>query len=675
MSIVADFDEICHYQSVLSKGCEPEFLKFTRNQDSCRRQWLDAMQKRLHMQEFITKVTAEKDGLDVKLKLARNHIDTEMKRRTKAEAKTDQLEQQIMLIRELLADNKMNQLSEKERESLAFLNGMEQQNGGTPGRNRLSAVHELSADLLSPSDVSYDHTEEDLDVSYLRGGKTWTRFASKKRPSAPPLEDDTPPKKMKTAQYMTSPLHKQDTSVVTTTVTVSPSGPIVTSTQVATVPRLEKSFTRPPGPRNRGRPSRELLKSGGHNDSDDSFWGLPENQHLKAALNNGTVTQHLNLSKPVKVIKQRQHSFCTKTIIKPETCKPCGKRIIKFGKYALKCKDCRMVCHPDCEGSAPLPCVPVTVTPKKGRLMPTNIPLSEVAPSTSPMVPAIVVQCITEIEKRGMSEEGLYRLSGSERIIKDLKEKFLLGKDLHFEKVYDIHNITGLLKDFLRSISEPLVTFKLHETFMKAAGLSDPEDSITFTYQAISELPLVNRDTLAYVVLHLQRVSESRACKMNVVNLARVFGPTIVGHSCPDPEPLEMLNDTKLQPAVVDRLISLPTDFWKAFVNLDTENTMTGDMNVIHNRHFGTPEAVVSGAQYITMSKTPSNKKSKKPDGNRFAAVNTPNTRSKMGSKTPSSSSISKARSIFSKASLTPRFGSKSEKSKKTQFFASPTLR
>lgn len=85
-----------------------------------------------------------------------------------------------MLIRELLADNKMNQLSEKERESLAFLNGMEQQNGGTPGRNRLSAVHELSADLLSPSDVSYDHTEEDLDVSYLRGGKTWTRFASKK---------------------------------------------------------------------------------------------------------------------------------------------------------------------------------------------------------------------------------------------------------------------------------------------------------------------------------------------------------------------------------------------------------------------------------------------------------------------------------------------------------------
>ena len=34
-------------------------------------------------------------------------------------------------------------------------------------------------------------------------------FIVNQRPSAPPLEDDTPPKKMKTAQYMTSPLHKQ----------------------------------------------------------------------------------------------------------------------------------------------------------------------------------------------------------------------------------------------------------------------------------------------------------------------------------------------------------------------------------------------------------------------------------------------------------------------------------
>ena len=37
---------------------------------------------------------------------------------------------------------------------------------------------------------------------------------------------------------------------------------------------------------------------------------------------------------------------------------------------------------------------------------------------------------------------------------------------------------------------------------------------------------------------------------MPVSNLARVFGPTIVGHNCPDPDPMQMLSDTKTQPAV-----------------------------------------------------------------------------------------------------------------------------
>ncbi|XP_022086734.1 rac GTPase-activating protein 1-like isoform X2 [Acanthaster planci] len=687
MSIVAAFDEICHYQSVLSKGCEPEFLKFAKNQDSCRRQWLSASQEKLRMQEFITKITAEKDGLDVKLKHARNQVDVEMKRRTRAEARSDELDQQIMLIRELLADNKMNQLSEKDRESLAFLRSEQQNGGGTPtATNRLSAIHEHSADLLSPSDVSYDHTEEDLDVSYLRGGKTWKRgggrSASKKRPSAPPLEEDTPPKKVKT-QYITySPSNDKETSIVKTTVTVPADGPITAAMNIETVPRLDKSFSRPPGPKNRKRPSRELLKSGEHNVPDDSFWSLPENQHLKAALNSANVVQHRE--EPIKTSKAaRQHSFCTKTVLKPESCKPCGKRI-KFGKYALKCKDCRMVCHPDCQDEAPLPCQPVVLTPTKSRPYGPNTQLSDVAPSTSPMVPPLVVQCVAEVERRGMSEEGLYRLSGSERAIKELKERAMLGKDLHLDRTPDINNVTGLLKDFLRNLSEPLVTYKLHPTFMRAAALPDPDDCATFTYQAISELPLPNRDTLAYIILHLQRVAESPACKMGVVNLSRVFGPTIVGHAVPDPEPLQMLNDTKQQPAVVDRLLSLPTDFWKAFVNVDAENAVTGDMNVITNRHFGTPEAhpTVGHIGMPGSLRTPAsmNKKDsfKKSGGsNRFGPVNTPQTQGKMGKKTPSSSSISKARSIFTKTPLTPRFGSKSENTvkKSTHFFASPTLR
>lgn len=44
-------------------------------------------------------------------------------------------------------------------------------------------------------------------------------------------------------------------------------------------------------------------------------------------------------------------------VIKPESCVPCGKRI-KFGKISLKCRDCRVVTHPECRERCPLPCIP-----------------------------------------------------------------------------------------------------------------------------------------------------------------------------------------------------------------------------------------------------------------------------------------------------------------------------
>lgn len=55
--------------------------------------------------------------------------------------------------------------------------------------------------------------------------------------------------------------------------------------------------------------------------------------------------------------------------------------------------------------------------------------------------------------------------------MRELKEKFLRAKNIPLlSKVDDIHAICGLLKDFLRSLKEPLLTFRLNKTFMEAAG-------------------------------------------------------------------------------------------------------------------------------------------------------------------------------------------------------------
>lgn len=73
-------------------------------------------------------------------------------------------------------------------------------------------------------------------------------------------------------------------------------------------------------------------------------------------------------------------------------------------------------------------------------------------------------------------QTGLYRLSGADRVVKELKEKFLRGKAFPLlSKVEDIHAITGLLKDFLRNLKEPLLTFRLNSNFMETAGKSEPK--------------------------------------------------------------------------------------------------------------------------------------------------------------------------------------------------------
>lgn len=68
-------------------------------------------------------------------------------------------------------------------------------------------------------------------------------------------------------------------------------------------------------------------------------------------------------------------------------------------------------------------------------------------------------------------QTGIYRVPGCDKTVRELKEKFLRAKGVPLlSKVDDIHAICGLLKYFLRSLKEPLLTFRLNKAFMEAAG-------------------------------------------------------------------------------------------------------------------------------------------------------------------------------------------------------------
>lgn len=85
------------------------------------------------------------------------------------------------------------------------------------------------------------------------------------------------------------------------------------------------------------------------------------------------------------------------------------------------------------------------------------------------------------------------------------QENFLRGKGAPNLSNVDVHVICGCIKDFLRSLREPLILRTYWHDFVRATGIPDPEDVQAALYQAVSELPQPNRDTLAAIILHLQQ--------------------------------------------------------------------------------------------------------------------------------------------------------------------------
>lgn len=197
--------------------------------------------------------------------------------------------------------------------------------------------------------------------------------------------------------------------------------------------------------------------------------------------------------------------------------------------------------------------------------------ISDYAPSVAPLIPALIVHCVNEIESRGLNEVGIYRVSGSEREVKALKDRFLRGKSPPHLANIDIHVLCGCIKDFLRSLREPLIPTSLWKDFCNAVQNPSEEDIKKGLYKAVEAMPQTNRDTLAFLVLHFQRIAECREVLMPLDNIARVFGPTIVGYSSPDPDQHAIFTEVYTQYMVMLNLLKIPFDYWSQFVSLGEE--------------------------------------------------------------------------------------------------------
>uniref|UniRef100_A0A803TAI8 Rho-GAP domain-containing protein n=1 Tax=Anolis carolinensis TaxID=28377 RepID=A0A803TAI8_ANOCA len=100
---------------------------------------------------------------------------------------------------------------------------------------------------------------------------------------------------------------------------------------------------------------------------------------------------------------------------------------------------------------------------------------------------------------------------------------FSQGFCADLSNVEDIRAVCELLKHFLRNLKEPLLIFHLSKAFVEGAEISDDNNSVAAMYQSVGELPQANRDTLASLMLHFQRVAQNPDTKMDISNLANVF--------------------------------------------------------------------------------------------------------------------------------------------------------
>ncbi|XP_036333441.1 rac GTPase-activating protein 1 [Rhagoletis pomonella] len=597
LSTLATFDDIRRCIQVLTDGtAEEEFLRVLRLQEQFRQECLDTAKEAQRIQKELDASLESMADLETKLYHARRLLEVESKLRREAEHERDQMEKKIIAVADLV--QKDNNINNETRDKLAFLNTLPRKR---KSMNRL-VEEKYGNDINSTgsflSDLSITQSEDDfLDVRPSTG---W----QKHHPSVPKNPIPCVGAKRSRASGAGLPSTPGATSRRSTTrrsgtgiqqhlLDVPPGADRICATTKVTIPqdgngviRAESTIESMPV-----IPITSTVALDKEASPEEANCITPTASPYKDAtappitpMTAIKCAPGVNLCSPqvssMRAQLMRHHNFASRTFIRTDTCTHCQKKI-RFGTVGVRCRDCPVRCHADCRIALTVSCVPQSGTPTIKGMMGY---ISDYAPGVAPMVPALIVHCVNEIESRGLNEVGIYRVSGSEREVKALKERFLRGKNTPHLGNIDVHVLCGCVKDFLRSLREPLIPTNLWKDFCNAVQQPTEADIQKDLFKAIDALPQANRDTLAFLVLHFLRVAECREVLMPIDNIARVFGPTIVGYSSADPDRHAIFTEVYMQFTTMQNLLKIPGDYWAQFVTLDAdkENNQTiGSTNTI----------------------------------------------------------------------------------------------
>ncbi|OMH85496.1 putative Rho-type GTPase-activating protein 2 [Zancudomyces culisetae] len=147
-------------------------------------------------------------------------------------------------------------------------------------------------------------------------------------------------------------------------------------------------------------------------------------------------------------------------------------------------------------------------------------------------IPAIVYRCIEYLdENRVVFEKDIYLAEGDPNEVKELTDQFNILKDynlLHSPSVYKNHSVANVLKQYLRSLPENILTIPLLQDFADLQTLTSRTERVEKCGKLLQSLPISNFTLLRALLGHLIRiVLNNTVNNMTLRKMSNIISPIL----------------------------------------------------------------------------------------------------------------------------------------------------
>uniref|UniRef100_A0A8C4HVR5 SLIT-ROBO Rho GTPase-activating protein 1 n=1 Tax=Dicentrarchus labrax TaxID=13489 RepID=A0A8C4HVR5_DICLA len=146
-------------------------------------------------------------------------------------------------------------------------------------------------------------------------------------------------------------------------------------------------------------------------------------------------------------------------------------------------------------------------------------------------IPRVVESCIRYINLYGLQHQGIFRVSGSQLEVNDIKNSFERGNDplTDDENNHDINSVAGVLKLYFRGLENPLFPKERFNDLLSCIRIENLYERALYIRKILLTIPRSVLIVMRYLFAFLNHLSQySDENMMDPYNLAICFGPTLM---------------------------------------------------------------------------------------------------------------------------------------------------